>query len=513
MAETTREQHPVEVSRPVTATPFPLIAVFWTLTIFAMAGWSFFETYRSALSNAASAARIGFSKDVHYRQWNTRHGSVYVPISEYGTPNPYLAHLQERDVMTSDGLPLTLINPGYMTRQAHEITDAITGIRSNITSLKTLRPENAPDNWEQRALRAFELGVPEYSSLDSIEGKVYLRLMQPLLVDNSCLRCHAHQGYQIGDVRGGISVSIPWVPYRESILSKLPFFIISFGGIWVVGLAAARYGFDRMQQQIQREHHLERKRFETLLHAEQDRKNAQIRLLVDLAHQWRQPLNVIGLSMQNLEMIALDAKADKAKIPEIVGSAMERLEGLSHTITRMTGLYESADTIAPVSIAEACDTASSQIRSQCGAPGLTVSNCIPPNLTQLASSFDLVEMFISLFSNVLTIAEKRNIATPTLTIKARDISKGKVEVSVCDNVGGIEDSQLSDLFSPYTTSHFRSEGKGLGLYFLSRKVEEIYQGHVQARNCGSGACIVIILGAHKDADHPALMKSSGGAHS
>lgn len=49
------------------------------------------------------------------RNWNASHGGVYVPVTPGTPPNPYLEHPQ-RDLMTTDGMALTMINPAYMTR-------------------------------------------------------------------------------------------------------------------------------------------------------------------------------------------------------------------------------------------------------------------------------------------------------------------------------------------------------------------------------------------------------------
>lgn len=49
------------------------------------------------------------------RNWNANRGGVYVPVTPDTQPNPYLEHAR-RDVMTTDGVAMTMINPAYMTR-------------------------------------------------------------------------------------------------------------------------------------------------------------------------------------------------------------------------------------------------------------------------------------------------------------------------------------------------------------------------------------------------------------
>ena len=104
---------------------------------------------------------------------------------------------------------LTKVNPAYMTRQLSELAKEYRGARIHITSLHPIRPENAPLPWERDALRAFETGLPELGSFS--EG--YFRYMAPLKTRKSCLQCHGQQGYKVGDIRGGISISIPYSDY------------------------------------------------------------------------------------------------------------------------------------------------------------------------------------------------------------------------------------------------------------------------------------------------------------
>jgi hypothetical protein len=33
--------------------------------------------------------------------------------------------------------------------------------------------------------------------------------MKPLVTQEGCLKCHEHQGYKVGDIRGGVSVYVP----------------------------------------------------------------------------------------------------------------------------------------------------------------------------------------------------------------------------------------------------------------------------------------------------------------
>ena len=80
-------------------------------------------------------------------------------------PNPYLAHIANRDLVTSDGTTLTLFNPATILRLMSERYASIYGAKVRITGLKYLNPINAPDAWEIAALKSFEKGKTEASEV------------------------------------------------------------------------------------------------------------------------------------------------------------------------------------------------------------------------------------------------------------------------------------------------------------------------------------------------------------
>lgn len=157
---------------------------------------------------AFQTARTLLAQLVQTRTWNARHGGVYVPIRPHVQPNPYLDD-PERDLTTENGSRLTKINPAYMTRQIAEIAAEQGGAQFHITSLTPVRPENRAADWERKWLEDFQNGSVDHGSFIKTPEGIQFRYMAPLFVNEECLRCHAKQGYGLGDIRGGISLTLP----------------------------------------------------------------------------------------------------------------------------------------------------------------------------------------------------------------------------------------------------------------------------------------------------------------
>lgn len=219
-------------------------AAAWSLLLLSSAVMTIREHRNSLINLARAEARSAIDRDILYRRWGSSHGGVYIPVTEKSPPSPYLSHLPERDISTPSGKKLTLINPAYMTRQVYDLakesdTDFGSG---HLTSLNPLRPENAPDPWEKKALDSFNREIREVSEMVQINGQQSMRLMQAFVTEKSCLKCHSSQGYKEGDIRGGLSITIPAGPLIDATRRQISKSNTMHGMIWLFGLGMTCLG-------------------------------------------------------------------------------------------------------------------------------------------------------------------------------------------------------------------------------------------------------------------------------
>jgi diguanylate cyclase (GGDEF)-like protein/PAS domain S-box-containing protein len=200
--------------------------------------WRLIDRTVAAIARERGAALFSLIETT--REWNAMHGGVYVVVDGATQPNPWLEH-PARDLQTSDGVRLTMVNPAYMTRQIADLALHADGARLHITSLKPIRPENLADDWETDALARFEAGEREVLALvegaEEGRGPVH-RYMAPLVVREPCLQCHAEQGYVLGDIRGGISVTMPagvLIARRDQLRTRAVFIYV-LAGLLAAGL-------------------------------------------------------------------------------------------------------------------------------------------------------------------------------------------------------------------------------------------------------------------------------------
>ena len=155
-----------------------------------------------------------FETMVVARSWNAQHGGLFVKQNDGLKPNPYL---KNNTLLTDTQEILIKVNPAWMTRQLSELSNKKSNFFYKITSLKPINPDNKADVFEKQALEYFELNKDQKYYHQFKQNLTKFNFMGVLKTEQACLQCHEQQGYKLGDVRGGIRVSIPIGLFKQEI--------------------------------------------------------------------------------------------------------------------------------------------------------------------------------------------------------------------------------------------------------------------------------------------------------
>jgi signal transduction histidine kinase len=466
-----RSEHPA----PATVEPrlhrYLLAAgLLWTAVLAASLGWNLHLVGHALERMAAVEARSAFEKDLLYRRWNAAHGGVYVPVTADHPPNPALAGVAGRDIVTTEGRRLTLVNPAYMTRQVHELGREQGGTQGHITSLRPLRPENGPDAWEAEALRRIEAGEAEVVERVDVGGRPHLRFVGRLLVEDRCLRCHAGQGYRVGDVRGGIATDVDLAPYEAASGEQVRALWGWHGGIWLLGAAALVLGGQRLRRRVR-----EREAALTRLHeaeaqlAHGRRLEAIGQLAGGMAHDLNNMLAPV-LSHANgaLEDLPPDHPV-RDDLVQIVGAG-ERARALLRRVLAF-GRKQALE-VKPLDLAELVRGLLPILRDVVGRL-VTVEAVLPAGLPPVPGDRGQLE------TALVNLAANARDAMPnggTLGLTLRDATPGEIRghaaggpprhllvLEVSDTGVGMDAAVRARLFEPFFTTKEPGKGTGLGL--------------------------------------------------
>jgi two-component system sensor histidine kinase/response regulator len=465
-----------------------LALAFWAGVVGISLQRNLADLYQHGLTVTAEGARNMFRMVVLTRAWNAKHGGVYVPVNNDLQPNPYLDH-PRRDLVTTDGQRLTMVNPAFMTRLLSELAEQQQQAAFHITSLKPIRPANTPDEWESHALQAFEAGEKErIEVLPGAKGR-QLRYMAPLIVAKPCLVCHEKQGYREGDIRGGISVSLPFQPVeaamqpaqRQTTLAHLGIFLLValLAGVLLETLRQRWLNLvDTIATLDQTRRALEESN-QALLAAREAADAANVlksQFLANMSHEIRTPMNAI-IGMTHLALKTELTRAQRNYLQKAQGAG-KHLLGIINDILDYSKIEAGKLSIEQreFDLDQVLDNVASQLGERVASKDLELVFDIDPALPRLlvGDSLRLGQILLNLGSNAVKFTEHGEIL-----VRLRQLYQMEggltMECSVSDTGIGLSEEQLGRLFKSFeqadNSTTRKYGGTGLGLAISKRLVE------------------------------------------
>jgi signal transduction histidine kinase len=460
------------------------VGLFGTALIIASLCWNISQVHNNTLEQARIQARVAYEEDIVYRRWNAMQGGVYVKVSDRTPPNRYLSGVPDRDITTTKGEWLTLVNPAYMTRQAHEFSENEHSVKGHLTSLKPIRPENKPDEWEWSALLDFEDGAEEVSSVAMLEGKEYLRLMKPLVAEKECLGCHVDQAYAPGEIRGGISVGVPMKPLRTIERANVLTLIYAHFALWTVGFGGLLVGGRLL---VRAEQARSRAEEDLSRYARQLEESNRLKdLFTDIMrHDLLNPTGIISCYADFILKRDVDARTRDFgnKIKNITARLIQMIDNASSfTLLSETESIECGDLDLGAVIGDSL----LEVREFCRDAEMEM-------IYKPSGDFPIRAnpMIGNVFTNLLSNAAKYAGAGKRVEIDIKDTG-GNWTVSVKDFGGGIPEEDKERIFCRF--ERLGKEGvKGLGLGLaISRHLVELHDGTVWAEDNPVGGTVFMV---------------------
>lgn len=217
-------------------------------------------------------------------------------------------------------------------------------------------------------------------------------------------------------------------------------------------------------------------------------------LIGNIAHQWRQPLNVLGLIIVNIEDAYNYGELTKEGLEKAVQEASEVIQNMSKTIDDFRNFFEPDKEKVSFSILDAVNDAVSLAKSTFCQDNLEVVLEVDSSLVLFAYKNEFIQIIINLFENARDAIIERKITSGKISIIALS-GKDQIILSVKDNGGGIADEILLRIFEPYFSTKEEGKGSGIGLYMSKMIIEEHHQGKLTAANDENGAVFTVTFPA------------------
>lgn len=221
-----------------------------------------------------------------------------------------------------------------------------------------------------------------------------------------------------------------------------------------------------------------------------------------IAHQWRQPLNTISISLAkfqlNLEANKYDLENQEVreKFPSFVqnnlGKIEDYIQDLSGTIDSFAKIYKPSEQVEECNISESISHALRAFKNTLSHSEILIYEDLQSNSNSNIYKNEFIQICLNLLNNTYEHFLEREIENPKINIQTKD-DKEFIEISICDNAGGVEPEIIEKIFDPYFSTKYTKNGNGLGLYMSKLIIEEHLEGKLDVENENGGAKFSIRL--------------------
>jgi signal transduction histidine kinase len=217
---------------------------------------------------------------------------------------------------------------------------------------------------------------------------------------------------------------------------------------------------------------------------QQNRLAAMGELLDNISHQWRNPLNVIGLTVQEIQMECKSGSLDQTKLLEDSSKIMRSLNYLSTTIDDFQRALHTAPHKEEFSLREVVERTLALV-APLNVNDIDIELTVNSDAFINADPYYYSQVLMNILSNARDVLAQATDKKPRIHIT---ISRegGRSVLALRDNGGGIPPEVLPHIFEPYFTTKFQGRGTGISLYMSKVIIEKQMGGSLTIHNVDHG---------------------------
>jgi len=242
------------------------------------------------------------------------------------------------------------------------------------------------------------------------------------------------------------------------------------------------------------EEELKKNRQKDSLLFQQAKLAAMGEMIGNIAHQWRQPLNIISMLFQKMHRQYKNGSLDNIAMENTVTQAMATINHMSQTIDDFRNHFEPNKEKIYYNVSSAIENIITLLEPSFNLINIKLETSIQSEIQLYGFQEDFKQVLLNLLNNAKDAIASKAISTGKILLKVTLLNdKSGVVVSIHDNGVGIDKNYINKIFEPYFTTKHKSQGTGIGLYMSKRIVEERLEGVITVSSTEEDTCFSILL--------------------
>ncbi|MGA7828288.1 MAG: PocR ligand-binding domain-containing protein [Geobacteraceae bacterium] len=218
----------------------------------------------------------------------------------------------------------------------------------------------------------------------------------------------------------------------------------------------------------------------------QSRQAAMGEMINNIAHQWRQPLNMVAITIQDLMATYEEGECSEDYVDKTVKQIMNQVLHMSQTIDDFRNFLKPDQEIKQFNLKDAVKKTLILVGDSFKEQNITIDIVAQEDLIVTGYQNEYCQVLLNILNNARDIMTERKTYSPRIEIKLFRVGHRHV-ATITDNAGGIPETVIDSIFEPYFTTKDADKGTGIGLYISKSIIEKRMNGRISVRNTDQGA--------------------------
>jgi signal transduction histidine kinase len=225
---------------------------------------------------------------------------------------------------------------------------------------------------------------------------------------------------------------------------------------------------------------------------DQSRLASMGKMIEQIAHQWRQPLNDLGLLNQNFYFKQQLGTLEEEDFLKTHDGIDRNIKYMSDTIDDFRNYYKSDKKEETYQLSRAIENILAIVKPSLEYSGIKVILKLNDAVNLHNVKNELQQVLLIILNNAKDAMITSAIEDKKITIEVATDEKNAY-INIFDNGGGVPDDIKEKIYDSYFSTKFNSQGTGIGLYMSKSIIEKNMHGFISVKNIDNGACFTVKL--------------------
>jgi len=225
--------------------------------------------------------------------------------------------------------------------------------------------------------------------------------------------------------------------------------------------------------------------------AQQSKLAAMGEMMDAVAHQWKQPLNIINMKTDMLRYDYEDGNVDQKYCDRLCDKVISQTKHMKNTLDEFRTFLRPDKEKEMFSLSSIIDNVVLLVNDELLKYAIEIEKNIQDDLKIEGIKNEFKHLILNLISNSKDAFNENNIKNRVIKFNIFDENK-KIVLEVIDNAGGIPQKSIDKIFDANFTLKPKGKGTGIGLY-MSKQIVQKHHGEISVSNTSDGAKFRIVF--------------------